>query len=199
MSRDLPAQPNLDHLRKQAKRLLDELRLRDTEAKLADAQHQIARDYGFATWPKLKAHVESLVPSVPASPFDGLWKADLSKSHRHPANPFQQAAIHFDVDGDSVTITDVVVNEAGVEERHEHTIVVDGMEHGQTNGYVLKAEWRGQSQLLTSVRKDGLMVGWGRYEISADGQSLTITSDDQRIVMVRTGSRGEGLGGRGQE
>ena len=28
--------------------------------KLADAQHVIARDYGFASWPKLKEHVESL-------------------------------------------------------------------------------------------------------------------------------------------
>src|SRR5262249_39985311 len=30
-----------------------------TDAKLADAQHVIARDYGFASWPKLKEHVHS--------------------------------------------------------------------------------------------------------------------------------------------
>src|SRR5262249_20192907 len=28
--------------------------------KLADAQHLVAREYGFASWPKLKEHVESL-------------------------------------------------------------------------------------------------------------------------------------------
>jgi hypothetical protein len=60
MSRVLPAHPNLDHLKNQAKDLLTELQRRSPEAKLADAQHAIAKDYGFASWPKLKTHVESL-------------------------------------------------------------------------------------------------------------------------------------------
>jgi len=60
MSRDLPEFPNLDHLRKQAKALLRELRQHSPAVKLSQAQHKIARQYGFASWPKLKAHVESL-------------------------------------------------------------------------------------------------------------------------------------------
>ena len=62
MSRELPAKPNLEHLREQAKDLLRKLRQTDAGAslKLADAQHTLAREYGFATWPKLKEHVESL-------------------------------------------------------------------------------------------------------------------------------------------
>ena len=75
MSRELPAKPNLEHLRKQAKDLLREFergepaaieRLRpislSTSAKprLADAQHIVARDHGFVSWPKLKQHVEEL-------------------------------------------------------------------------------------------------------------------------------------------
>jgi len=51
----LPDHPNLRHLRDQAKDLLRAGRA----ASLADAQFQIARLYGFASWPKLKAHVES--------------------------------------------------------------------------------------------------------------------------------------------
>ena len=51
----LPDRPNLRHLRDQAKDLLRAGRA----ASLADAQFQIARLYGFASWPKLKAHVES--------------------------------------------------------------------------------------------------------------------------------------------
>ena len=35
------------------------MRERDANATLADALHALARDYGFASWPKLKAHVES--------------------------------------------------------------------------------------------------------------------------------------------
>lgn len=59
MPRDLPDRPDLEHLKKQAKALLRELRQRDANASLADALHALARDYGFASWPKLKAHVES--------------------------------------------------------------------------------------------------------------------------------------------
>ena len=65
MSRDLPAHPNLDHLKKQAKEGLRDLQQRNPDAKLADAQHAIAREYGFASWPRLKAHLESL-PANPA-------------------------------------------------------------------------------------------------------------------------------------
>ena len=59
MSRDLPAHPNLDHLKKQAKELLQTMKQQDPDALLADAQHALAREYGFASWPRLKAHVES--------------------------------------------------------------------------------------------------------------------------------------------
>jgi ankyrin repeat protein len=55
-SQSLPERPNLQHLKNQAKDLLRG----GGAASLADAQFQIARLYGFASWPKLKAHVESL-------------------------------------------------------------------------------------------------------------------------------------------
>ena len=64
MSRELPAKPNLEHLKKQAKDLLHQFEQGDTAAmelfrslasllatdqpKLSDAQNVIARDYGFA-------------------------------------------------------------------------------------------------------------------------------------------------------
>jgi hypothetical protein len=56
MSRQLPQKPNLEYLKKQAKELLRGMR----QGKLADAQHTLAHEYGFATWAKLKSHVESL-------------------------------------------------------------------------------------------------------------------------------------------
>ena len=65
MSRDLPSRPDLEHLKKQAKALLRSMRERDANATLADALHALARDYGFASWPKLKAHVESAAPPLP--------------------------------------------------------------------------------------------------------------------------------------
>ncbi|HEX6496829.1 MAG TPA: ankyrin repeat domain-containing protein [Acidobacteriaceae bacterium] len=66
MSRELPENPNLQHLKKQAKELLRS----SGQGKLADAQHALANEYGFATWAKLKSHVESL----------GLSPAEMLKS-----------------------------------------------------------------------------------------------------------------------
>jgi ankyrin repeat protein len=54
--RALPERPDLRHLRDQAKELLAS----GQAGTLVDAQFQIARQYGFPSWPKLKAHVDSL-------------------------------------------------------------------------------------------------------------------------------------------
>ena len=84
MDKKLPARPNLDHLRRQAKALLSALDAGDPEAiatildhlpaargmaadqvrqagfRLADAQSAIARKTGFAGWPQLARHVDQL-------------------------------------------------------------------------------------------------------------------------------------------
>jgi ankyrin repeat protein len=52
----LPERPDLRHLKEQAKELLQA----GEAATLARAQYLLARRYGFPSWPKLKAHVESL-------------------------------------------------------------------------------------------------------------------------------------------
>ena len=53
-------QLNLEQLRKQAKERVRERRGAGQEVKLADAQFEIARELGFASWPKLKTYVERL-------------------------------------------------------------------------------------------------------------------------------------------
>lgn len=56
----LPDRPNLPWLRKQAKTRLAELRLGNPDAKLAEAQFEIAKEYGFSSWRALKAHLDAL-------------------------------------------------------------------------------------------------------------------------------------------
>ena len=56
----LPNAPSLAWLRKQAKRRLAELRQSVPGARLADAQLDLARRYGFPSWRALKAHADSL-------------------------------------------------------------------------------------------------------------------------------------------
>lgn len=53
----LPAKPNLEHLKNEAKQRLSLLRATDPATKLAAAQLALARDYGFASWRHLRAHV----------------------------------------------------------------------------------------------------------------------------------------------
>src|SRR5690242_17742456 len=56
VSRSLPERPNLRHLKDQAKDLV-----KSGNAKsLTEAQLAIARQHGFSSWPKLKAHLDSL-------------------------------------------------------------------------------------------------------------------------------------------
>jgi hypothetical protein len=210
MSRYLPPHPNLDHLKKQAKDLLRDLKQRNPATKLADAQHALAREYGFASWPKLKVYVDSLPrPSAPSgepedevvsastrlegmpektSPFTGIWTANLSKSKRHPANPFHSATVQFTVAGDMVTIINVVVDESGREEHGKSVLLADGNEHWSENGngYVLVARWRGAHLLETIATQDGQAAGWGTYQVSDDGQTFTISGDQQMIVFDRS-------------
>jgi ankyrin repeat protein len=51
---DLPPRPSLEHLRKQAK-----ARKRQHAIGLSQAQHELAREYGFDSWPKLVHHVQA--------------------------------------------------------------------------------------------------------------------------------------------
>lgn len=59
-SLELPDNPNQEWLRKQAKTRLAELRQANAGAKLAEAQFEIAKRYGFSSWRALKAHLDSL-------------------------------------------------------------------------------------------------------------------------------------------
>ncbi len=94
--KDLPERPHLGHLKKQAKELLSAYRRQDGVAldrvrialpaaagrddaavvamqlKLHDAQSCIAREYGFASWSQLKAHVDA--PAAPLADAGALLR-----------------------------------------------------------------------------------------------------------------------------
>ena len=181
MSTELPPNASLEHLKKQAKARLRELQQADPAAQLADAQHKLARQYGFASWPRLKARLESIA----AHPFTGTWTANLSNSVRHPLNPFQSASLRVSVVGDTITIDDAVVDESGRREERRHTIHADGVERRFEHGYALVARWRGERVLETIATQHGQIVGRGTYQVSDDGATLTIANDEQTIVLDR--------------
>jgi hypothetical protein len=55
--RQLPPVPNPDNLRKQAKKRMSALRARQPSVRLGEAQHLVAREYGFPTWAAMLAEV----------------------------------------------------------------------------------------------------------------------------------------------
>ena len=73
----LPDDPNLDWLRKQAKRRLDELRAANPSAQLSDAQFDLARRYGFTSWRALKAHIDAL--ATDGQLFEAARNGDVAK------------------------------------------------------------------------------------------------------------------------
>ena len=62
--------PDIEQLKRQAKELLDTM----PGARLADAQFRLAREYGFESWPKLKAAVDGVTV---AKLFDAVKQRDL--------------------------------------------------------------------------------------------------------------------------
>ncbi len=87
-SHRLPPRPNLEYLRSQAKRRLVELRGENPLAKLHDAQLQLARDYGFASWRALKSHLDALVRTSAASPASAVLER-LRQALGNPGNPLE--------------------------------------------------------------------------------------------------------------
>ncbi len=63
MPQALPANPNLDWLKKTAKQRLVQLRTSQPDAKLHQAQLAVAHDYGFKSWRALKSHVDRISPT----------------------------------------------------------------------------------------------------------------------------------------
>lgn len=180
MSRNLPERPNLEFLKKEAKTLLESLRLRDSAAQLADAQFALAREYGFDSWPRLKAHVDA----ASMSPLTGRWIADVARSKRHPDNQFRSATIVFAVNGNTVSVADEFVDERGKAVRNRHTIEADGVPHPMDGGFVLTARWLARHDLETVATRNGVEVGRGRYTVSADGRQLTIVSNGDQVIVL---------------
>src|SRR4030095_13671202 len=98
MSKSLPSRPDLEQLKKQAKELVkshksgnaetlqriqeshpgfsatSKLKAPPSKFSLSDAQLVLAREYGFASWAKLKERVESILLET-KSPLELLKKA----------------------------------------------------------------------------------------------------------------------------
>jgi ankyrin repeat protein len=113
----LPDAPDLDWLRKCAKRRLAELRATDPGARLADAQRDLARHHGFPSWRALKAHVDAL--TVDGELFAAARRGDASALaallDRHPERlharsaPYAWTLLHAAAHGGHLAAVDLLL------------------------------------------------------------------------------------------
>ena len=100
--RSLPNAPNLDWLRKRAKNRLAERRAQNPRATLAEAQLELAREYGFPNWRALKRHIDER--SVDGGLFAAAENGDAAELARlleaHPDRlharnrPYEHTLLH---------------------------------------------------------------------------------------------------------
>lgn len=204
MSRQLPAHPHLDHLRSQAKELLATARAQFPDWQLADAQFALARDYGFSSWPAMRAHIDALAHSTSTTPpreqpvsvaadpegapLEGTWIANVSDSDRHPAMTFRSATLTVTVRGAIVTMTQVVVSDDGAPSGSSLTFETDCRPHqpsGMGQQHWLTARWVDARTLEVVDTVDGQEHGRGIYQVSPDDRRLTVNAATHRLVFDR--------------
>lgn len=123
MPKSLPSAPSLEHLKKQAKALQAAYRRRNPEAtrlirefhpdfsarstdptiessfSLSDAQLVIARDYGFASWPKLKEYIDQQASPNRAAWVSAVINRDLGRMRALlTGDPALANSLHFELD-----------------------------------------------------------------------------------------------------
>ena len=183
MSRELSDQPNLEYLKNEAKELLAARRPQHPGWKLADAQHALAREYGFESWPKLKVHVESR--RLESNPLAGRWIADTPRSQKNEANRFRRATLDVSVSNLTVTFSHDAIDELGRVDQGVNTVVADGIERVNDHGYRMAVRWADARTLEVMTRHAGLPAKGATYEVSPDGGTLIVSTIDQRLVFVR--------------
>ena len=156
MTKQLPARPNLEHLRSQAKTLLARMRAGDKAAaqvfishlpdaatlshdqvraagfRLADAQAAVARQNGFAAWPGLARYVDRL------RSLEGSWAFNDLEIEGQPMPASALSDSRLLIDGDRFRMESPEATYEGLFdidiERTPHTIDIDfveGPEAGQ--------------------------------------------------------------------
>ena len=113
----LPETPNLEWLRKRAKHRLAELRKSNPDAQLADAQFDVAKQYGFPSWRALKSHVDSL--TIDGQLFDAARKGDVKQLaallDEHPDKlyarnkPYEHTLLHLAAQNGQLSVVDLLL------------------------------------------------------------------------------------------
>jgi hypothetical protein len=133
-------------------------------------------------------------PAGSANPFVGQWAANIAKSQLRPNAQIQSESLRFDVARPgTVSISDSVITTSGREiGQGTTTFQVDGEVHPHDEllpGLVVVTRWRGPRLLETTLTRTDGQIDRVTYEVSANGQTLTVKTEGplggQLIVFER--------------
>ena len=126
------------------------------------------------------------------SPFVGSWSADLSQSKLDPKMPIKGADLTISVSGNVITLANSVVMPSGETIQEREVLRADGTETAATNpltaGLVHVANWVGSHVLALVTKKGNQNIALITYEVSTDGQTLTVRTSgliEQVVIFKR--------------
>ena len=198
MPRELPSDANLEYLKKQAKAVLRVARCSKPTWKLADAQHAIARGFGFPSWPALKQQVETSGrarteglsqrnASRPAVQCEDTRDADPMAGIWISADDNQRVILDIAVAGETITLTQVLVTPSGDDIALKTAFQADGRDHAAEygHGHIIQAWWSNACLLEAVFKANNEIIGRSTYEVSSDRQTLSLSGNNQVMLFKR--------------
>lgn len=198
MSRPLPARPDVEHLKNQAKELLRAMRagdpdairrfqpfeteLKSREPRLTDAQLIIAREYGFASWLKLTQHVESLDPD-PGAALSAAVMANNVAAAKRALDRFPELTSKLDDPIPNGAFGSTLLHEAV---RRKNAGMVDVLVGAGANINVTSHWWAGGFSLLETTDPDfaPALIERGITVIIHGAARLGMLADVERLVTA---------------
>ena len=190
MQKKLPARPNLEHLRGQAKALLASAKAGDSEALatlaehhpapaadafgLSDAQLAVARKHGYASWPRLVHYVEEL------SAMEGTWAFTSLETDGSPMPSLAFNRSRLIIDGDRFAMASPEATYEGI-----FDVGVEVMPHTIDIDFVAGPEAGNSSYGIYELHGDELTICLGFTGIPRPTEFVTARGGGHALEKLR--------------